>query len=154
MQNIIDNELKRLKIYEKRNPESKFSETQRLLIDRLELELADNNEIEGIYTFLDSTLNSLQGVNRRLLELQNTAATDANERARVLRDVRNYLYSYKGIIDTIRDALLEEEASSNNRYGERVRIALDDTTLLLGDLFSRYTKVAMPLFVDFIKKGS
>ena len=151
VQNIIDNELKRLKIYEKRNPESKFSDTQRLLIDRLELELADNNEIEGIYTFLDSTLNSLRGVNRRLLELQNTAATDANERARVLRDVRNYLYSYKGIIDTIRDALLEEEASSNNRYGERVRIALDDTTLLLGDLFSRYTKVAMPLFVDFIK---
>lgn len=151
VQNIIDNELKRLKIYEKRNPESKFSDTQRLLIDRLELELADNNEIEGIYTFLDSTLNSLQGVNRRLLELQNTAATDANERARVLRDVRNYLYSYKGIMDTIRDALLEEEASSNNRYGERVRIALDDTTLLLGDLFSRYTKVAMPLFVDFIK---
>lgn len=151
VQNIIDNELKRLKIYEKRNPESKFSETQRLLIDRLELELADNNEIEGIYTFLDSTLNSLRGVNRRLLELQNTAATDANERAKVLRDVRNYLYSYKGIIDTIRDALLEEEASSNNRYGERVRIALDDTTLLLGDLFSRYTKVAMPLFVDFIK---
>ena len=151
VQNIIDNELKRLKIYEKRNPESKFSDTQRLLIDRLELELADNNEIEGIYTFLDSTLNSLRGVNRRLLELQNTAATDANERARVLRDVRNYLYSYKGIIDTIRDALLEEETSSNNRYGERVRIALDDTTLLLGDLFSRYTKVAMPLFVDFIK---
>lgn len=151
VQNIIDNELKRLKIYEKRNPESKFNETQRLLIDRLELELADNNEIEGIYTFLDSTLNSLRGVNRKLLELQNTAATDANERARVLRDVRNYLYSYKGIIDTIRDALLEEEASSNNRYGERVRIALDDTTLLLGDLFSRYTKVAMPLFVDFIK---
>lgn len=151
VRNIIDNELKRLKIYEKRNPSSTFSENQRLLIDRLELELANNNEIEGIYTFLENALDRLQGVNRRLVDLQNTSATDSNEKAKVVRDVRNYLYSYKRIIGTIRDALLEEEGFDNNRYGERVRTALNDTVLLLGDLFSRYKKVAMPLFVDFIK---
>ena len=49
LQNIINNELKRLKIYEERNPNSQFSTNQRLLIDRLEMELDDNNEIEGIY---------------------------------------------------------------------------------------------------------
>lgn len=52
LQKIIDNELKRLKIYEKRNPNSQFSASQRLLIDRLDFELVDNNEIEGIYTFI------------------------------------------------------------------------------------------------------
>ena len=56
LQNIINNELKRLKIYEKRNPNSQFNVNQRLLIDRLEIELADNNEIEGIYSFLDNAL--------------------------------------------------------------------------------------------------
>lgn len=151
LQGIIENELKRLKIYEKRNPNSKFSANQRLLIDRLDIELADNNEIEGIYTFVENALEELTKVSDRLTMLQNTPATNVNERAGVLRDVRNYLYSYKHITDDIRKALIDEERYADNRYGQRVRVVLDNTTTLLGDLFVRYNNVAMPLFVDFIK---
>ena len=151
LQSIIDNELKRLKIYEKRNPNSQFSANQRLLIDRLELELADNNEIEGIYAFLDSALGELQKVNNRLEVLRNTPATNINEKASVLRDVRNYLYSYNNIIKDIREALVDEERYADNRYGQRVRIVLDNTSVLIGDLFVKYNNVSMPLFVDFIR---
>lgn len=151
LQGIIENELKRLNIYEKRNPNSKFSANQRLLIDRLEVELADNNEIEGIYTFVENALEELTKVSNRLTVLQNTPATSANERASVLRDVRNYLYSYKHITDDIRKSLIDEEKYADNRYGQRVKVVLDNTTALLGDLFVRYNTVAMPLFVDFIK---
>lgn len=151
LQGIIDNELKRLKIYEKRNPNSQFSANQRLLIDRLEIELADNNEIEGVYTFVENALEELSKVNNRLTVLENTPATSTNERARVLRDVRNYLYSYKHIIEDVRESLIDEEKYADNRYGQRVRVVLDNTNILLGDLFVKYNKVAMPLFVDFIK---
>ena len=151
LQGIIENELKRLKIYEKRNLNSQFSVNQRLLIDRLETELADNNEIEGIYTFVENALEELTKVSNRLTMLQNTPATNVNERARVLRDVRNYLYSYKHITDDARKVLIDEEKYADNRYGQRVRVVLDNTTTLLGDLFVRYNNVAMPLFVDFIK---
>lgn len=150
LQGIIDNELKRLKIYEKRNPNSKFSANQRLLIDRLDIELADNNEIEGIYTFIENALEELTKVSDKLTMLQNTPATNANERAKVLRDVRNYLYSYKHITDDIRKALIDEEKYADNRYGQRVRVVLDNTSTLLGDLFVKYSNVSMPLFVDFI----
>jgi hypothetical protein len=61
------------------------------------------------------------------------------------------LYSYKHITDDIRKALIDEERYADNRYGQRVRVVLDNTTTLLGDLFVRYNNVAMPLFVDFIK---
>lgn len=151
LQDIMNNELKRLKIYEKRNPNSQFSANQRLLIDRLEIELADNNEVEGIYTFLDNALEELQKVSNRLEVLRNTPATNTNERASVLRDVRNYMYSYKNIIEDIRKALVDEEKYTDNRYGQRVRVVLDNTSVLLGDLFVKYNEVAMPLFVDFIK---
>ena len=151
LQDIMNNELKRLKIYEKRNPNSQFSANQRLLIDRLELELADNNEVEGIYAFLDNALEGLQKVSNRLEVLRNTPATNANERASVLRDVRNYMYSYKNIIDDIRKALVDEERYTDNRYGQRVRVALDNASILIGDLFVKYNDVSMPLFVDFIK---
>lgn len=151
LQNIINNELKRLKIYEKRNPNSQFSTNQRLLIDRLEMELYDNNEIEGIYSFLDNALEELQKVSYRLELLRDTPATNVNERASVLRDVRNYMYSYKNIIENIRKALVDEERYDDNRYGQRVRVLLNDTSNLLGDLFVKYNSVSMPLFVDFIK---
>ena len=151
LQDIMNNELKRLKIYEKRNPNSQFSANQRLLIDRLELELADNNEVEGIYAFLDNALEELQKVSNRLEVLRSTPATNANERASVLRDVRNYLYSYKNIVEDIRKALVDEERYTDNRYGQRVRVALDNASVLIGDLFVKYNDVSMPLFVDFIK---
>lgn len=151
LQGIIDNELKRLKIYEKRNPDSPFSVNQRLLIDRLDSELANNNEIEGIYTFVQNTLGELEKINNRLITLASTPATNTRDRARVMRDIRNYLYSYKGILDTIREAALDEQKLSDNRYGDRVKSSLDATASLLGDLFIEYNKVAMPLFVDFIK---
>lgn len=151
LRSIIENELKRLKIYEKRNPNSQFSTNQRLLIDRLEGELADNNMVEGIYTFCENALSRLNELNGRLVTLQSTPATNLNERAKVLRDIRNYLYSYEHILKDVKDALLDEELTTDNRYGDRVRTVVDSTTLLLGDLFSKYNKVAMPVFVDFIK---
>ena len=151
LQDIINNELKRLNIYEKRNPNSQFSANQRLLIDKLEIELADNNEIEGIYAFLDNALEELQKVSNRLEVLRNTPASNLNERAKVLRDVRNYMYSYQRIADSVRQALRGEEKETDNRYGQRVRVALDNVSRLLDDLSVDYNTLTMPLFVDFIK---
>ena len=151
LQGIIDNELKRLTIYEKRNPNSQFSANQRLLIDRLEMELMDNSEIEGIYAFLDNALEELRKVSGRLETLRNTPATNLNERAGVLRDIRNYIYSYKRMADGVREALREEEKEKDNRYGQRVRVVLDNVSTMLNDLQVDYGTIAMPLFVDFIK---
>ena len=119
LQGIIDNELKRLTIYEKRNPNSQFSANQRLLIDKLEMELMDNSEIEGIYAFLDNALEELRKVSGRLETLRNTPATNLNERAGVLRDIRNYIYSYKRMADGVREALREEEKEKDNRYEQK-----------------------------------
>lgn len=151
LQEIINNELKRLKVYEARNPNSTFSVNQRLLIDRLEAELADNNEIEGIYSFAENTLEVLGNLDARLVAIQNTPASSINERAKVLRDIRNYLYSYEHIVNDIKVALIDEERYDNNRYGERVRVLMNNITTLLGDLFVKYNNASMPLFVSFIK---
>ena len=151
LRKIIDNELKRLKIYEKRNPNSKFGATQRLFIDKLETELNDNTEIEGIYSFIQSALEDLNSINNRFTSLESTPATTTRERASVLRDCRNYLFSYKNVIDDIRKALLDEERYADNRYGQRIRVILDEVSTLLDDLYIRYNDIAMPLFVEFIK---
>ena len=151
LQSIINNELKRLKVYEARNPNSSFSANQKLLIDKLEADLLDNQEIEGICSFAEHTLDLLGKLDTRLMAVQNTPGASVNEKARVLRDIRNYLYSYKHIIEDVKEALSDEEGYADNRYGERARVTMDSLTRLLGDLFVKYDKIAMPLFVSFIK---
>lgn len=151
LQGIIENELKRLKIYEERNPDSTFGSTQKLLIERLETELAEHNEIEGIYSFADNALDVLEQLDARLVTLQNTPSASVNEKAKVLRDIRNYLYSYESIVKDIKKAIIDEERYDDNRYGQRVRVLMDNVSNLLGDLFIKYNNTAMPLFVSFIK---
>lgn len=151
LERIIKNELKRLEVYKTRNQNSTFSTTQKLLINNLETELATNNEIEGIFSFVESALDTLGKLDTRLSTIQDTPASSINEKARVLRDVRNYLYSYKTIMDDIKAALIDEEKFSDNRYGDKARVLIDSTITLLGDLFIKYNNISMPLFVSFIK---
>lgn len=153
LQAIIDNEVKRLEIYKTRSGSSRFESSQRLLVDRLQLSIEQNNEIEGIYTFLDSALNRLHSSLNKLVAIDNDDSLSSNEKCKTLRDIRNYYYSYLNILDTVRQAYLEEANIEDvNRYGERVRVALKDTEDLLHNLKIQYTKIAMPIFVDFIKQ--
>lgn len=151
LQSIINNELKRLNIYEKRNPNSTFNINQKLLIENLETELFQNNEIEGIYSFLDNALDELHKVEARLNSIESKDDAGIKEKANVLRNIRNYLFSYKKITDDIREVVIDEEKYEDNRYGQRVRTVLDNTNILLDDLFIKYNNASMPLFVDFIK---
>lgn len=151
LQKIIDNEVKRLAVYEKRTHNVSFAESQKEIISELESKLRDGAEIEGIYCFLDHTLEIIGQMRNKLKSLVNTEGLSANQKAKVLRDIRNYYYSYKGILRDIREALLEEEDLEDNRYGERVKVVLENTQNLLENIKIKYDKVAMPLFVDFIK---
>ena len=151
LQGIIDNEVKRFNIYEQRNPDSPFNVNQQQLISKLSHDLESNNEIEGIYTFVQNAAQELTKVDKRIATLSSDTSMSANEKAGVLRDVRNYLYSYRHILGDIREALIDEEKFQDNRYGERVRIVVDNAGTLLDNLYIKYNKVAMPLFVDFIK---
>ena len=151
LESIIKNELKRFKVYEARNPSSSFAVAQEIFITELESNLASNNEIDGIYSFIDNALSTFKSLNNRLIAVQNSSTNTLNAKAKVLRDIRNYIYSYDHIINNIREALLEEEKLTDNRYGTRVRIALDEAAKLIEDLRIEYKKVSMPLFVEFIK---
>ena len=151
LQTIIDNEIKRLHIYNKRSVNSTFTESQQELITKLQESLIDNTEIEGIYTFLEKAANQLESLSKRLLTLQKDSTLNYNEKAMVLRDIRNYIYSYSNIIDSIRDILNEERNFEDNRYGQKIKVLADQMLVHIADLTSDYRKNAFPLFADFLK---
>ena len=151
LKSIIDNELKRLKIYEKRNPNSSFDVNQQILINRLELELAENNEIEGIYIFLENALDKLQKLSTKLSSINSNESMSVKDKASLLRDIKNYIYSYSNIIKDIRIALVNEEKYQDNRYGERVKIVLENSYSLIENLSIEFNNASTPLFLEFLK---
>lgn len=151
LQSIIENEVKRYVIYAKRSTNSNFSTEQEAFILKLRSSLAADIEVEGVYTFLENALKELGHLNNRLVAIQNTQGASINDKAKVLRNIRNYYFSFRHIFDDIRAALVDEERYADNRYGNRVRTALDNSSTLLDDLYISYKNTAMPLFISFIK---
>lgn len=148
---IIDNELKRLKIYESRSMEQGVELEQRQLVDALYRNLNTNTAIEGIYTFLNSAINQLVTLSEQLTTINRDTTSTLNDRAKVLRDARNYLYSYQNILKSIREEIVKSGLQSDTRYDDRIKTALDQTQSLLENIFITYEQSAMPLFVQFIK---
>lgn len=152
LKSILNNELKRLKIYEKRNPDSKFSNNQHNLIDTLSIKLDAGKDIEGIYIFLDRALDELQKVSSKLSALKSDdKGMSLNEKSIILRNVRNYIYSYKNITNDIRVALLDEEKYEDNKYGAKVKNILDSVTILISNLNINYETAAKPVFMEFLR---
>lgn len=149
LQNIIRNEATRLAIYKKRNPKSKFEENQRELIEKLEISLAKNEELEGIYTFLETAIKELNTVSKRLVE-SDKASTSIEDKGSVLRDVRNYIFSYKNTIKDIRHALSEEKIFDDNRYEGKIQDALNTVSNLIEDLEEDFYNSTGPSFAKFL----
>lgn len=149
LQRMIETELKRLKIYENRHKES-FNTKQTSLIQKLEEALRSNQELEGIYTYLEHALSELTKVANRIADLNNPD-TSINSKAFILRNIRDYIYSYKRMTKEVRKILLEERNYADNRYEERAKIAIDRLTNLIEDLESEYTSSGIPLFIEFLK---
>lgn len=155
LKSIKSNELKRLSIYSTRNNNAKFTLHQRAVINNITESIENNEIINGISEFTKNALDELQKVNSRLNSMlavsSNNDSKSINEKAGVLRDIRNYMSSFEPIFKDIRKSVLEENRFDDNQYSNELKEVLDEATVILNDLSVTYNEVAMPLFVSFIK---
>ena len=155
LKRIQSNELKRLSIYSTRNNNTKFTLHQREVINNITESIENNEIINGISEFTKNALDELQKVNSRLNSMlavsSNNDSKSINEKAGVLRDIRNYMSSFEPIFKDIRKSVLEENRFDDNQYSNELKEVLDEATVILNDLSVTYNEVAMPLFVSFIK---
>lgn len=148
--NIIRDYAKRLKIFEARNPNSKFDVVQQATMLSLQKKLEEGLFLEGLYEYCESAVADLNKVKIRLESLKSEEG-GINQKAAVLRSARDYIYSYKNTTEELREALREEEIEADNRYGEKMRLILNDINTSIDDLLIDFKKQALPLFVDFLK---
>ena len=78
-------------------------------------------------------------------------SSSLNEQAKLLREIRNYLYSYKNGLDIVREVVLEERRYDNNTFNDEIKDILSETAERLNELYIIYKEAAMPLFAKAIE---
>lgn len=149
LEKIINNEIKRLQIYGKRNPSTRFTSSQELLINKLESSIILKTEVLGIETFISEALTTLQKLQDRLANISDEMSL--NEKAGVLRDVKNYIASYADLLDDIDNEVLKDSKEEEQEFKEAARLSLEQTFTLMRQLKRDYDTVSRDLFVQFLK---
>lgn len=148
LQKIIDNELKRLAIFE-RGADPEYIAKQAEQVRKMESYILQHEEIQGISNFISSGISQLKYLSKKLSDVINTNA-DLPEKFKVLRDIRNYSYSYASLINDIREAMSDDKRFENNRYSDKTKNSLDKFAGLINEINVEYNKVALPIFIEFI----
>lgn len=151
LQRIINQELKRLQVYKRRNPKDNITREQLLLIDKLERAMNNNEEIKGIFTFLSSALKDLRKCDRALTSLNSNDTMDSSEKASALRDLRNTFYSYADLVGLIQEEISEDEIENKGEYTDEIRETVDTVAGLTSKIMAKYKKVSLPMFVEFMR---
>lgn len=144
---IIEQELKRLKIYGKKED---FNEAQQAYIGELNQSIAENQALEGIYKYIQTSLGVLEKLQGRLSTVMDMDAP-LNEKMSALRNIRNYMSSYGSIILEIRKDMNAASAEGDNRFKDKLRNLLDQNTVIIQDLSADFYDVSKTLFADYIR---
>lgn len=147
LRKIIDNENRRYIVYNSRGKRN-FNAKQQDFIMELVSKLHSNESKLGVTRFLENTNEIIGQVNNRLKELVDTPPASMNDYALVLRDVRNYIYSYDNILKEMKSSMRE---AAKGEFSDDIKKSIDDTLYFLGNLKLDYTELAKPLFTQFIK---
>lgn len=144
---IIEQELKRLKIYGKKED---FNAAQQAYIEELNQSIAENQALEGIYKYIQTSLGVLEKLQGRLSTVMDMDAP-LNEKMSALRNIRNYMSSYGSIILEIRKDMNAASAEGDNRFKDKLRNLLDQNTVIIQDLSADFYDVSKSLFADYIR---
>lgn len=147
LQKIIEQELKRLKIYGNKED---FSIEQKSFIDSLNSKLENNQSLLGVYKYLQNSIDILSQLEKRLSTVINSNLSES-EQFKALRNIRDYMSSYGSIILSIRKEMSKATIEGDNRYKEKLKASLDIASTILAELSEDFHIIAKDKFINFIK---
>lgn len=146
---IILNEKKRLAIYRKSNVENieEWNKKQEVFIKELEKSLNRKQNIQGIFEFIKEALQKLNALEHKLDSLNS----NSEEMFKTLRQIRNYYYSYKNMLDLINKRSLTEIKNEDSQWFSRGRMEIEQMSSLLDNIKAKYEIYAIPAFTKFFE---
>lgn len=147
-------EIKRHKI----TSEEHYEAAEKRISDILKYTGDDKDTVLGIYNYAKNALSTLKGLYTRFREVDKE---DIIGKFKLIRLTRSYIQSYYTFIESLSDALIEEEGQEDNMFIREFKNSIGDVSTLesvFNDLLSlsrnltnKYIKLAIPTFAEFLK---
>ena len=158
LKRIIQQERKRLAIYgkgakatarEREERRGSFDERQKLFINKLNSDLENHRELEGIYTYLTEAVRMLRQLSDKLDTIHNSQ-TSWKDKFSALRNIRDYMSSYGSIMEELRQEMYKAKQEGDMRFKEKLQESLDEFSGLLARLGSDWVEVSKDEFARFL----
>lgn len=159
LKRIIQQERKRLSIYgkgakatarEREEKKGSFDEKQKLFIDKLNNDLENHRELDGIYTYLTEAVKTLRQLSDKLDSVHNSNST-WKDKFSVLRSIRDYMSSYGSIMEELRQEMYKAKQEGDMRLKEKLQDSLDEFSGLVARLGSDWAEVSKDEFARFLQ---
>lgn len=147
LKKIIDQELKRLKIY---GTKEEFNNTQTKFIQGLQAKLKNHQAIDGIYDYITNSLSVLNSLSKRMADM-DVKDTTTQEQFSTLRNVRNFISSYGTIMEEIRKELRNAIKDKDDEFVDKLEATLKLNTDIIGNLSEDFFTKAKEKFTEFIR---
>lgn len=159
LQRIIQQERKRLAIYgqgakatarEREEKKGAFDEKQKLFIEKLNNDLENHRELEGIYTYLTEAIKNLQMLCEKL-DTVHASSSGWKDKFSVLRSIRDYMSSYGSIMEELRTEMYKAKSEGDERFKDKLQESLDEFSGLVARLGSDWAEVSKDEFAKFLE---
>lgn len=145
-QRIINNENKRLKIYKE---ESKSTRETLLKTKELVNLIRQGNIANAISLYIENSNKEVKSLLQEIKDTNNFSTTDYRQRAKWLRNCRNRVFSYLGVMQELSKDIGYELKFSDSALNESVSSLVRDTVGMLGDCMVEYNLLATELTKSF-----
>lgn len=159
LQRIIQQERKRMAIYgqgakatarEREEKKGAFDEKQKLFIEKLNNDLENHRELEGIYTYLTEAIKNLQMLCEKL-DTVHASSSGWKDKFSVLRSIRDYMSSYGSIMEELRTEMYKAKSEGDERFKDKLQESLDEFSGLVARLGSDWAEVSKDEFAKFLE---
>lgn len=155
---ILQLEKKRLYILNNISSEEQTKE-QRKYVENLQKRIFKGERQQVVYDFLKDSQEKLKSYEAVYISLLNTEqikeqeeneGTPLNNKFKKLREIRNYVESYRAITENIQAEVRDDLLTKQNIYDSSTEELLEKNLSLLAKLSTYYNKVAMPYIIEFL----
>lgn len=145
LQKILKNEEKRITIYGKNDQVRK--QTSKLLRE-LMVKAGNKDYADGILLYMKESNAALRKVLQDISELEDYEM-DIQLRSRYLRNFRNVLYSYYGVMKELKKDLTREIRLDDSMLSDEVRAYLNDNLTVIGECLNLYNMYATDMVLKY-----
>src|SRR5574344_100975 len=149
LKKILQNEVKRLKIMQSRNPQGQETKEQAIFVKALLNSVRNKDVADCIFTYSEAATNELEDFLAKLKDLAKDGS-DWNTIAPTLRSLRNTIYSYTNVVQNIQEAISIDDRFDDKKLKDEVRTNINQLTELLSKTLTEVRMLSLPAFKQFL----